>query len=153
MYCKEQLKVPLVLENIAYLCEWKDSELDEAEFVTEILESTDSMLLLDLANLLANAMNHNFDAIAYLRKIPLERIAYVHIAGGILRDGLYHDTHAHPVPTAVHDLLTELCSMHRPPMVMLERDDKFPREDALNAELDAIKLAASRKIIEGAVRC
>jgi uncharacterized protein (UPF0276 family) len=142
-YCKEHLAVPLVLENIAYLCDWKNSELDEAEFVCEILEATDSMLLLDVANLMANSLNHNFDAVEFLKKIPLRRIAYVHVAGGIMRDGLYHDTHAHPVPRGVHELLTRLCELKRPPMVMLERDDSFPQAEIINAELDAIKSALS----------
>jgi hypothetical protein len=26
--------------------------------------------------------------------VPLERIAYVHVGGGVERDGIYHDTHA-----------------------------------------------------------
>jgi uncharacterized protein len=142
-FCKEHLSVPLVLENIAYLCDWKNSELDEAEFITEILEATDSMLLLDIANLMANSLNHDFDAVGFLKKIPLQRIAYVHVAGGVMRDGLYHDTHAHPVPGSVHDLLTKLCELIRPLMVMLERDDSFPQADILNAELDAIKSATS----------
>jgi uncharacterized protein (UPF0276 family) len=143
MFCKEHLSVPLVLENIAYLCDWKNSELDEAEFITEILEATDSMMLIDIANLMANSLNHNFDPVEFLKKIPLQRIAYVHVAGGIIRDGLYHDTHAHPVPGGVHALLTQLCQLSRPPMVMLERDDLFPQADVLNAELDAIKAAAA----------
>ena len=142
-FCKEHLAVPLVLENIAYLCDWRNSELDEAEFVTEILEATDSMMLLDVANLMANSLNHNFDAVEFLKKIPLQRIAYVHVAGGIMRDGLYHDTHAHPVPGGVHELLTRLCELRQPPMVMLERDDVFPQADILNAELDEIKSATS----------
>jgi hypothetical protein len=142
-FAKEHLHVPLVLENVAYLCEWKNSEMDEAEFVRYILEETDSMMLLDVANLLANSINHDFDAVAYLRNIPLERIEYVHIAGGILRGGLYHDTHAHPVPNKVLELLKTLAQLHLPPRVMLERDDHFPIAEVLNAELDAIKDAVS----------
>jgi uncharacterized protein (UPF0276 family) len=147
-FSKEHLKVPLVLENIAYLCDWKNSELDEAEFVSEILEATDSMMLLDLANLMANSLNHNFDPVAFLKKIPLQRMAYVHIAGGVMRDGLYHDTHAHPVPTEVHELLAKLCDLRRPPMIMLERDDLFPQAEILNEELDAIRFATCQVPME-----
>lgn len=141
---KEVLEVPLVLENIAYLCDWKNSEMSEAEFITRILEETDSMLLLDVANLYANSLNHSFDAIEFLNSIPLERLAYVHVAGGTLKGKLYHDTHAHEVPQGVLNLVSDLCSMHRPPRVMLERDDRFPQQDVVYAELDAIK-AAIRK--------
>jgi uncharacterized protein (UPF0276 family) len=152
MFAKERLSVPLVLENIAYLCEWQNSELDEAEFVTQILEETGSLMLLDVANLMANAINHNFDAMSYLRKIPLDRVAYVHVAGGFIRDGMYHDTHAHPVPFGVHELTKQLCALKVPPMIMLERDDMFPSEEKLNAELDAIKLAVSSYSDEAVVK-
>ena len=37
--------------------------------------------------------------------LPLERVAYVHAAGGLTApDGLYHDTHAHLLTEPVLDL-------------------------------------------------
>ena len=139
------LGVPLALEHVAALLEWPASELDEAAFLTELLERTDALLLLDVANLYANARNHGGDPLAFLDALPLERIAYVHVAGGVERDGLYHDTHAHPTPPAVLELVTELCSRFTtrrdPPGVMLERDDAYPPEAELAAELDAIAAA------------
>jgi uncharacterized protein len=74
----------------------------------------------------------------------LRRIAYVHVAGGIDRDGIYHDSHAHPIAAPVLDLLEELCSRVKVPGVMLERDDSFPTTEELNAELDAIAAAVAR---------
>jgi uncharacterized protein (UPF0276 family) len=176
------LGVPLALEHVAALLEWPAPELDEAAFLTELLERTDALLLLDLANLYANARNHGGDPLAFLDALPLERIAYVHVAGGIEGSGLYHDTHAHPTPPAVLELVTELCvrtavtcsaphaasdrphsaeacapptatteasqprtrdrcSKRDPPGVMLERDDAYPPEAELTAELDAIAAA------------
>ena len=136
-----ELGVPLALEHVAALLEWPAPELDEAAFLTEVLERTGALLLLDLANLHANARNHGGDPLAFLDALPLERIAYVHVAGGVERDGLYHDTHAHPTPPAVLELVAELCSRRDPPGVMLERDDAYPPEAELAAELDAIAAA------------
>jgi uncharacterized protein len=135
------LGVPLALEHVAALLEWPAPELDEAAFLTELLDRTGALLLLDLANLHANARNHGGDPLAFLDALPLERIAYVHVAGGVERDGLYHDTHAHPTPPAVLELVTELCAGRDPPGVMLERDDDYPPEPELAAELDAISAA------------
>ena len=106
-----------------------------------LLERTGALLLLDLANTYANARNHGGDPLAFLDALPLERIAYVHVAGGVERDGLYHDTHAHPTPPAVLELVAELCARRDPPGVMLERDDAYPPEADLDAELDAIAAA------------
>jgi uncharacterized protein len=135
------LGVPLALEHVAALLEWPAPELDEAAFLTELLDRTGALLLLDVANLYANARNHGGDPLAFLDALPLERVAYVHVAGGVERGGLYHDTHAHPTPPAVLDLVAELCSRRDPPGVMLERDDDYPPEAELAAELDAIAAA------------
>lgn len=138
------LPVPLALENIATLFEWPGAEMSEVVFITEALERTGARLLLDVANLYANARNHDWDATAYLDGLPLERLAYVHIAGGMTRQHLYHDTHAHPTPVGALDLLEQLCARVRPTAVLLERDDHFPAETELRAELDAIAAAIER---------
>lgn len=136
-----ELPVPLALENVAGLFEWPESEFDEADFLTELLERTEALLLLDVANLYANARNHGFDAAKTLDRIPLERLAYVHIAGGIERGGVYVDTHAHTIPRAILSLLSELTDRCPCPPVMLERDDNYPPAADLQAELDAIEEA------------
>ena len=58
--------------------------------------------------------------------------------------GHYHDSHSHPVPSAVLHLLEELCAMTNVPGVMLERDGDFPPSGELNLELDAIAAAVAR---------
>lgn len=141
---KKALPVPLALENIATLFEWPGAEMDEATFLIEALERTNTMLLLDVSNLYANARNHNLNATEFLDRLPLDRLAYVHIAGGISRAGLYHDTHAHKIPAGALDLLEQLCARVDIPGVMLERDDHFPEEAELLAELEAIAEARTR---------
>lgn len=136
------LPVPLALEPIAALFDWPDPELTEAQFLTEILNRTGAWLLLDVANVYANARNRGEDPVALLDQLPLERVAYVHIAGGGEHDGLYHDTHTDAVPAEVLGLVTELCARCRPPALMLERDGAYPPASELRAELDAIADAA-----------
>jgi hypothetical protein len=138
------LPVPLALENVATLFAWPNPEMDEATFLTEVLERSDVGLLLDVENVYANCRNLGGDPLAFLRRLPLERLAYVHVAGGIERDGHYHDSHTHPVPTAVLHLLEELYALAEAPGAMLERDGDFPTGAELNAELDAIAAAVER---------
>jgi uncharacterized protein (UPF0276 family) len=139
---RTELDAPLALEPIAALFDWPDDELTEADFLTELLEQTDTWLLLDLANVHANAQNRGTDPVALLDRLPLERVAYVHVAGGAEHDGIYHDTHTAPTPEPVLALLRELCARHPPPTVMLERDGNYPPADRLRTELDAIAGAA-----------
>ena len=136
-----ELDVPLALEPIAAVFDWPDAELTEGQFLTEILDRTGALLLLDVANVHANAVNRGEDPTALFDELPLERIAYVHMAGGSEGpdgDGIYHDTHTDPIPQAVLELLGELTRRVQPPAVMLERDGGYPPADDLRAELDAI---------------
>jgi uncharacterized protein (UPF0276 family) len=149
---QDALPAPLALENIATLVAWPEDELDEAAFIAELLERTGALLLLDIENVYANALNHRFDAAALLERLPLDRVAYAHVAGGVRRGGLYHDTHAHAVPPEVLELVRLACSRAAIPGVLLERDDRFPAPAESEAELRAIDEAmragaAAREVV------
>ncbi|MGH3715494.1 MAG: DUF692 domain-containing protein [Micromonosporaceae bacterium] len=138
-----ELPVPLGLEPIAALFDWPDNAIAEPDFLTELLERTDAYLLLDIANVYANARNRGLDPVTWLDRLPLERICYVHVAGGAEHEGLYHDTHTDPTPPQVLDLIRALCDRRQPPALMLERDGHYPPKAELYAELDAIADAAA----------
>ena len=133
------LPVPLAVENIAALISWPEDELTEAQFLTELVEATGVLLLLDVANLYTAQVNFGLDPIATLDALPLERVGYVHVAGGILRDGIWHDTHAHPISQQILDILAALAERIPLPGVMLERDDAYPPDTELAAEIAAIR--------------
>lgn len=138
------LPVPLALENIATLLAWPDPEMTEAQFLSELLDRTGAWLLLDVANVHANARNHGGAALAFFQELPLDRLAYVHVAGGVERDGVYHDTHTAPTSPAVLQLLEALAAACRVPGALLERDDRFPPDPELRAELESIAEALAR---------
>ncbi|WUW20902.1 DUF692 domain-containing protein [Streptomyces sp. NBC_01463] len=136
---QDSLPVPLALENIAALFSWPDEELTEGQFLAELVERTGVRLLIDVANLHTNHVNRGEDPVRALDELPVEAIAYVHVAGGVEKDGVWHDTHAHPVTAPVLDILAELRSRVSPPGVLLERDDDFPPAAELAGELDTIR--------------
>ncbi len=138
------LPVPLALENVAALLAWPGDELTEGRFLAELVDRTGVGLVLDVANLHTNRVNLGLGPLAVLDELPLDAIAYVHVAGGVLRDGLWHDSHLHPVPAAVLDLLAELCSRTTLPGVLLERDGAYPTDAELAGELAAIRGTVDR---------
>ncbi|GLF97792.1 DUF692 domain-containing protein [Streptomyces yaizuensis] len=138
---QDSLPVPLALENIAALFSWPGEELTEGQFLAELVERTGVRLLIDVANLHTNRVNRGEDPARALAELPVEAIAYVHVAGGVERDGVWHDSHAHPVTEPVLDILRELRSRVAPPGVLLERDEDFPPAAELAGELDAIRAA------------
>ncbi|KPI10829.1 protein of unknown function DUF692 [Actinobacteria bacterium OK074] len=136
-----ELPVPLAVENIAALFTWPDEELTEGQFLYELADRTGVRLLIDVANLHTNHVNLGQDPSRSLDELPVEAIAYVHVAGGFERDGVWHDSHAHPVPRPVLDILTDLASRTTPPGVLLERDENFPEPAELERELTAMRKA------------
>jgi len=134
-----RLPVPLAVENIAALFEWPDAEMAEGEFLSRLVEATGVRLLLDLSNLHAAVQNHGWDGSAYLDELPLDAIAYVHVAGGRHLDGLYQDTHAHAVPAGPLTLLEALVERAGPQPALLERDDNFEVFGEVENELELLR--------------
>ncbi|TXS46607.1 DUF692 domain-containing protein [Streptomyces sp. uw30] len=141
---QDALPVPLAVENIAALISWPGEEMTEGQFLYELADRTGVRLLIDVANLHTNHVNRGEDPAKALAELPLEAIAYVHVAGGFERDGVWHDSHAHPVPQPVLDVLTDLASRVSPPGVLLERDENFPEPAELERELGAIRGALEK---------
>ncbi len=145
---QDALPVPLAVENIAALISWPAEEMTEGQFLYELADRTGVRLLIDVANLHTNHVNRGEDPAKALAELPLEAIAYVHVAGGFERDGVWHDSHAHPVPLPVLDILTDLASRVRPPGVLLERDENFPEPAELHSELASIRRAVETGAVE-----
>ena len=141
---QDALAMPLALEHIAAVVAWPEDEFTEAQFLAEIADRTGAPLLVDVANLVSSSINFGADPMAALDTLPLERIAYVHVAGGELRDGVWHDTHAAAVSEPVLTLLGELAARADLPAVMLERDGNYPAPTELAGELAAIRSAVGR---------
>ncbi|GGY02317.1 DUF692 domain-containing protein [Streptomyces minutiscleroticus] len=143
---QDALPVPLAVENIAALFSWPDEEMTEGQFLYDLVDRTGVRLLIDVANLHTNHVNRGEDPAKALDELPVEAIAYVHVAGGFERDGVWHDSHAHPVPPQVLGILADLASRATPPGVLLERDENFPSPRELEGELNAIRetLAGAR---------
>lgn len=122
---QSHLKVPFALENITMPFYWPNNEIEEHDFLIEVTNRTGCHLLLDLENVRINQKNHGLGGHRFLDHLPLERVVQVHIAGGVQRQGLEHDTHSASVPEPTWQLLEHLCSLVSPPAILLERDADF----------------------------
>lgn len=135
---QDALPVPLALENVAAPLVWPGPELAEADFLAELVERTGAQLLLDASNVHANLVNHGGDLDRYLGRLPLDRIAYMHAAGGahVAPTGMYRDTHAHPMAPPVLATLAAILARTGAVPLLLERDHHHDR--AVGDELDAL---------------
>lgn len=131
--------VPFLLENIAWTLRWPDDAMREGEFHHEVVRATGCKLLLDVANVYANARNAGVDPLELIKSYPLDDVAMLHVAGGIFEDGFFFDTHAHPVPTEVMDLVAYALERCGDVPIVLERDGRFPPWEELRGELSALR--------------
>lgn len=132
-----RIERPFAVENITMPFYWPVDSIDEADFLSELVRRTGCHLLLDLENVRINASNHRGGrgAERFLDRLPLERVAQVHVAGGVHAEGLAHDSHNAPVPEETWSLLEYLCELAPPPGVLLERDAGFGDFPELVAEV------------------
>jgi uncharacterized protein (UPF0276 family) len=122
----------IAVENASYYLTLSTA-LDELTFIRAVLEEADCQLLLDVNNVYVNGINHRYDAEAFLRGLPGERIAYVHIAGHAREaEDLIVDTHGEAVSDPVWSLLATAYRCFGPLPTLLERDLNIPPlEDVL----------------------
>lgn len=138
---------PILIENISfYMPNPPGTSMSEAEFLTEILETADCGMLLDVNNVYVNSVNHGFDPFDFIKQLPLDRVVQIHVAGHNYHENTIIDTHSEAVCEPVFDLLAFVLNRVRPKGVMLERDDNFPSFDKI---LDEVKRI--RQIFEGSL--
>jgi uncharacterized protein (UPF0276 family) len=83
-------------------------------------------LLLDVNNIYVSSRNHGFDAHAFLRGIPADRVRQIHLAGHSDVGDILIDTHDQPVCDDVWSLYAEAMALLGPVATMIERDDAIP---------------------------
>ena len=129
----------IAVENVSYYAApWQ--AMPEADFVNAVLAEAGCDLLLDVNNLFVNAVNHGYDARAFIDALPGARIASYHVAGHYDEaDDLKIDTHGAAVKDDVWSLLAHAYRAHGVRPTLLERDFNFPPLAELLAELARVR--------------
>ena len=127
------------IENASYYVAPPGAEMSEGEFISSIVRAADCLLHLDVNNIYVNSRNFGFETLAFLDTLPLERTAYVHVAGHYVEpDGLLIDTHGAGVIDPVWSLLEAAYQRIGPVPTCLERDFNIPDLQQLTAEVEII---------------
>ncbi len=133
-----------VLENVSSYLGYRSDEMTEWQFLREVAEQADCLLLLDVNNIHVSSVNHGFDPREYLRHIPPERVQQIHLAGHSDHGDYIVDTHDHAVAEPVWALYADACRHLGAVATMIERDDNIPPLPELLAELDRARAIAAR---------
>ena len=138
-HVQDRLGQRIAVENVSYYAAPYQA-MPEIDFVNAVLSEADCDLLLDVNNIMVNSINHRYDPIDFLHRLPGERISYIHIAGHYDEaDDLKIDTHGAPVKPEVWSILSEAYRLHGVRPTLLERDFNFPAFEELILEVSQIR--------------
>lgn len=133
---QDYLGCQILLENVSSYVTYRESDMQEWEFITEITQQADCLLLLDINNVFVSAFNHGFDPLAYINGVPINRVKQIHLAGYTDNNSYLIDTHDQPVSVPVWELYEQALKRFGSVPTMIERDDNFPAFADLLAELE-----------------
>lgn len=124
----------ILLENVSSYLNFKDSAMDEWEFLKIIVEEADCDILLDINNIYVSSVNHSIDAKEYLKNIPVERVKEMHLAGYSDMGTHLLDTHGEAVHQPVWELYEQAQSIFGAVPTLIEWDNDIPEFCVLESE-------------------
>ncbi len=140
---QEILGQPILLENVSGAHPQSGDEMPEWEFVAQVAESSDSLILLDLNNIILNSIAQGFEPSTYVENLPAERIWQIHLAPLMNKSEYEWDTGSARTHDPIWDLYRTVIHHCGPVSTMLERNDDIPPLAELLVELDQIKVIAA----------
>lgn len=144
----------MLLENPATYLLFKESTIEETDFLAEVARRTGCGLLLDVNNVFVAATNHNMDPRDYLKRFPVQWVREIHLSGHSETTDdagapLLIDSHDTPVKDPVWELYEELVTRTGPIASLVEWDNDVPEWPVLRAEAEAagaiLRRAAERR--------
>lgn len=136
---QDMLGQQIGIENASFYLQAPINEMDEATFINAVLTEADCLLHLDVNNVYVNSVNHAYDPYEFLRKLPKERVVYLHMAGHYQQEeNLLIDTHGAPVIDPVWALLDFTYQQFGVFPTLLERDYHIPPLEELLPEVQHI---------------
>lgn len=139
---QEFLQRPILIENVSSYLTYKQSEMTEWDFIVELVKRSGCYILLDVNNVYVSSVNHHFNPWDYIKALPAERVAQIHLAGHANHGNYIIDTHDAPVVEPVWELYAETIRHLGQISTMIERDDNMPPFTELLEEIKQARFIA-----------
>ncbi len=140
----------ILIENVSSYLSYKESQMTEWQFLQEVADRADCLLLFDINNIYVSGRNHDFNPLDYIDYIDPKRVQQFHLAGHSDFGDYVIDTHDHDVPQSVWELYAYALNRFGMVSTMIERDDNIPSLNELVSELDQARQIASQTFAEAA---
>ena len=129
---QERLRRPLLVENLSYYVSFDDADaMSETEFFTQLCRRTGCGMLLDVNNIMVNALNAGAAdpvaaCVAYVDALPGASIGEIHVAGYCETPGIVIDDHGSRVRPDVWRVCAHALQRLGPRPVLVEWDTDVP---------------------------
>lgn len=135
---QECLRRPIAVENLSAYLRWADDSLDEAQFFNELAQHSGCTVLLDLNNLVVNALNRGEEPIdaacRFVDAIEPRHVAEIHLAGFDASGPVVIDDHGSRVHDPVWRVYRHALQRLGALPTLIEWDTGIPVLDVLLAE-------------------
>lgn len=132
---QERLKRAIAVENLSAYLRWADDAMPEAAFFTELTRRSGCAMLLDVNNLVVNAINQGADPVAapcaFIDAIDPGSVAEIHLAGYDDRGALVIDDHGSRVHPPVWQVFRHAVKRLGARPTLIEWDTAIPALDVL----------------------
>lgn len=127
---QDRLQRPLLVENLSAYLHWVDDRIAEPQFFNELARRTGCGLLLDLNNLVVNALNDGAEpvaaACAWVDAIDPRHVSEIHLAGYRDTGGIVIDDHGSCVQAPVWRVFAHALRRLGPRPTLIEWDTDLP---------------------------
>lgn len=140
---QERLRRPILVENLSAYLAWADQEMSEPEFFNALVRRSGCELLLDVNNLVVNALNEGAgdavaSACAWVDAIDAQAVGEIHLAGYcVVSDDsgeIVIDDHGSRVHEPVWQVYRHALARLGPRPTLVEWDTDLPSLDVLLGE-------------------
>jgi uncharacterized protein (UPF0276 family) len=138
---QERLARPLLVENLSAYLSWSEAGLAEPDFFNELARRSGCGLLLDVNNLVVNALNSGLDedgaaaaACRWVERIDAASVGEIHLAGyhdGRAGGDIVIDDHGSRVHAPVWQVFAHTMRRLGPKPVLIEWDTALPELEVL----------------------
>lgn len=134
-FVQNHLKTSLVLENVSTYLNYRNNEMTEWDFITELARRTGCGLLLDLSSVYVNSQNYGFNPKTYLDHFPIEHVKQIHLGGPVDHGTFFANIRSNDIPEPVWNLLKHIAPKVRHLPMAIERDENIPAFNDLEMEI------------------
>jgi uncharacterized protein (UPF0276 family) len=156
---QDRLRRPIAVENLSAYLAWQPADWSEPDFLTELARRTGCHLLVDVNNLMVNALNERgapvapdatlqaslvADCCAWLDALGAVPVAEIHLAGHVHAGDIVIDDHGSRVHPAVWTLYQHALARLGPVPTLIEWDTDLPPLTVLLEEAQSARERAAR---------